>query len=285
MTQMSEPRGTSGSKGVFANHAHVFPASMNQAGTIERLLQMLDACHIEQAICFAPFPHQCDKNGLDPNTWLATELEHHAGRLFGFGTIDFRRDSDIESQVQQAADLGLKGLKLHPNAQDFGITDPIAMRAYGAAERHGLFITFHSGVHQSRLSDTRVLLFDEVAWSFPKLKFSMEHVGGYHFFEEALAVLFNHVPPPWAPGKCNVFAGLASIFSQQTNRFWYLSEERLRELIAQIGVNQMIFGLDFPYNKEKETMLGITTIRERLGLSDADAAMVLGGNLRRELGL
>ena len=47
----------------------------------------------------------------------------------------------------------------------------------------------------------------------------------------------------------------------------------------------MIFGLDFPYNKEKETMLGITTIRERLGLSEADAAMVLGGNLRRELGL
>lgn len=273
------------SQGVFANHAHVFPAAMNPAGTIDRLLQLMDACQIAQAICFAPFPHQCDKNELDPNAWLANELKNHRGRLWGFGTIDFRRDSDIESQVQRAAELGFKGLKLHPNAQDFAINDPIAMRAYGAAERHGLFVTFHSGVHQSRLRDTRVLLFDEVAWAFPKLRFTMEHVGGYHFFEEALAVLFNHVPPPWAPGKCNVFAGLSSIFSQETNRFWYLGEERLRELIAQIGVSQMVFGLDFPYNKEKETMLGLTTIRERLGLSEADVALVTGGNLRRELGL
>src|SRR5262245_32693460 len=55
---------TTMSQGVFANHAHVFPASMNPAGTIDRLLQLLDACQIAQAICFAPFPHQCDKNGI-----------------------------------------------------------------------------------------------------------------------------------------------------------------------------------------------------------------------------
>ena len=104
-------------------------------------------------------------------------------------------------------------------------------------------------------------------------------------FEEALAVLFNHVPPPWAPGTCRVFAGLASVFSEQTNRFWYLSDERLRELIAQVGVKQLIFGLDFPYNRENETKLAIKTIREKLGLAAADAALVLGGNLRRELGV
>ena len=78
---------------------------------------------------------------------------------------------------------------------------------------------------------------------------------------------------------------LASIFSQETNRFWYVSPERLRELIAQVGVSQCIFGLDFPYNLETETMLGLRIVREELGLNEAEVAMVLGGNLRREISL
>jgi len=129
-----------------------------------------------------------------------------------------------------------------------------------------------------------VLLFDEIAWKFPRLRFSLEHVGGYHFFSEALAVMFNHVPPPWKPGTNNVFAGLTSVFSRQTNRFWYLSRERLLELVAQVGARQLIFGLDFPYNGEAETKLGIDTIRG-LCLSDEETRLILGGNLARELKL
>ena len=41
---------------------------------------------------------------------------------------------------------------------------------------------------------------------------------------------------------------------------------------------------DFPYNTEEATRIGLRTIDE-LGLSEADKSLVLGGNLRRELGL
>src|SRR5580693_3206514 len=96
------------------NHAHVFPASMNPQGTIDELLRLLDACEIEQAICFAPFPHQCDTNGIQPNQWLHGELSGR-DRLAAFGTLDMRRD-DVADQVKRVADLGFKGLKMHPNA-------------------------------------------------------------------------------------------------------------------------------------------------------------------------
>ena len=93
------------------------------------------------------------------------------------------------------------------------------------------------------------------------------------------------VPPPWAPKqKCNVFGGLASIFTQHQNRFWYLGPERLLELVAQVGAGQLIFGLDFPYNLERETIMGLEAI-SGLGLDEEEKASVLGGNLRRELGL
>ena len=268
--------------GVFVNHAHVFPPGVNPDGTIDRLLRLMDCCGIDSAVCFAPFPHNaacCDLNG---NAWLADELARQP-RLHGFGTLDLRRE-DVAGQVKQIADLGFTGIKMHPNAQGFAILSPRAFEAYAAAQEQNLFVSFHTGVHRSRLKDSRVIDFDEIAWEFPNLRFSMEHVGGSHFFNEAMAVLFNHCPTPWAPGKCNVFAGLASIFSTKTNPFWHIEPSKLRELARQIGVKQLIFGLDFPYNQEEETKLGLSTIRS-LGLSDADVAMILGGNLRRELGL
>jgi predicted TIM-barrel fold metal-dependent hydrolase len=265
---------------VLVNHAHVSPSTLNPDGTIERLLKMLDACEIDQAVCFAPFPHNCDGKNIEPNSWLAGELKKH-DRLFGFGTIDVRR-RDMHDQAKKIADLGLLGIKLHPNGQSFDILDPKLFELYAAAQELNLFVTFHTGVHHSRLVQNRVINFDEIAWNFPHLRFSMEHVGGYSFFHEALAVIFNHVPPPWIKGKCNVFAGLTSIFTNYT-RMWYLGNERIKELAAQVGVNQLIFGLDFPYNLEEATKTGLETIRSLF--TPAEQELILGGNLRRELGL
>jgi predicted TIM-barrel fold metal-dependent hydrolase len=182
---------------ILAHHAHVFPPDVNPGGTIDRLLTMLDACEIAQAVCFAPFAHQMDGKPLQPNAWLANELKNH-DRLYGFGTIDFRRDN-LKDQVKEAADLGFRGLKLHPNIQQFDVLGPEALAVYAAAEERGLFLTFHTGVHHYRIEHYRVTKFDEVAHQFPKLRMSLEHVGGYSFFNEAIAVIFNNIPfPPHA---------------------------------------------------------------------------------------
>ena len=267
---------------VLANHAHVFPPALNPNGTIDRLLRLLDECHIDGAVAFAPFPTP-DAPGGAHNQWLARELKSRP-RLLGFGTIDFARD-DVRDQVHQAADLGFRGLKLHPNSQQFDILADRPLEAYAAAEELGLLITFHSGVHHYRIEHYNVLKFDEVAWRFPRLRFTLEHVGGYSFFEEALAVIFNNIPFPPIPGrKGHVFGGLTSVFTPNYNRFWYMSTERMTELLAQVGAAQLIFGLDFPYNLEQNTKMALNTINE-LPINDADRALILGGNLRAELGI
>src|SRR5207237_9128042 len=89
---------------IFANHAHVFPVSMNPNGTTERLLRLMDACRIDEAVCFAPFPEQCRSNGIEPNGWLQREIARH-DRLYGFGTVDIKR-KDITDQVRRIHDLG-----------------------------------------------------------------------------------------------------------------------------------------------------------------------------------
>ncbi len=267
---------------IFAHHAHVFPEGINREGTIARLLRLLDHCKIDEAVTFAPFAYQLAGTGLEPNQWLEKELKTHP-RLRGFGTIDFGR-TDFDDQVRAIAELGFRGIKLHPQGQEFDLLGPEAMKVYAAAEKANLFLTFHSGIHHYRLKSYRVVDFDEIAHHFPTLRFSMEHVGGYCFFHEALAVMTNRIPFPPVPGKrCMVFGGMTSIFTQDYNRFWYMSRDRMIELIAQAGVSQLIFGLDFPYNLEQNTLTALSTLHE-LDLPPDDLALILGGNLRRELG-
>jgi uncharacterized protein len=265
-----------------ANHAHVYPSAINAEGTIDHLLKHMDTCDIAQAVCFAPFPHQAAPLKLDQNAWLAAELKSR-DRLLGFGTLDFTRNN-IPAQVRQIVDLGFKGIKIHPAAQDLGILSPPALEAYRVAQDADLFLVFHTGIHHHRLRDAMVIQWDEIAYEFPKLRFSMEHVGGWSFFPEALAVIANHVSTPWDKSKCTVFAGLTSIFSPKELPFWFITPERLAELVRQAGVDQLIFGLDFPYNDVAATRRGIETILS-LNLPEADTAKILGGNLRRELGL
>ena len=272
---------------VFAHHAHVFPASVNPNGTVERLLALLDACAIDGAVCFAPFPHQMTAAGVDPIEWLAKELAPH-DRLEGFGTLDLRRENtsrSVTDQVRRIKDLGLLGIKMHPNAQEFDLLSPEAFEGYAAAQEHGLFLTFHSGVHHYRIKHYDVLKFDEVAEHFPELRFSLEHVGGYHFFPQALAVIVNRIPFPPVPGRrCMVYGGLTSVFTPHYNRYWYMPPERLNEAVLQATPDQLIFGLDFPYNLEENTLLALQTLRG-LGLEPHQLAKILGGNIREALGL
>jgi len=66
---------------IFAHHAHVFPESVNPEGTIDRLLRLLDHCQIENAVAFAPFAHQVQATGIEPNPWLAKQLASGRGSV------------------------------------------------------------------------------------------------------------------------------------------------------------------------------------------------------------
>jgi predicted TIM-barrel fold metal-dependent hydrolase len=81
-----------------------------------------------------------------------------------------------------------------------------------------------------------------------------------------------------------VYGGLTSVFTPHYVRFWYLPPERFEELLLQVGAEYLIFGLDFPYNLEDNTRMGLNTIKQMIPL-ESERELVLGGNLRRELGI
>ena len=147
-------------------------------------------------------------------------------------------------------------------------------------------MSFHTGLHWHRIADYRMLLFDEVAYNFPKLRFSMEHMGGYSFFREALLVMNNNSRDEIQ----HVFAGWTSIpmgedeFGNPRRGVWSLTDDDLCDLIYQTGPERSIFGLDTPYNNIEKTQKAIDRIKN-LPISEEAKRGILGENLKRELKL
>ena len=269
---------------IFANHAHLFAKDTKPNADIDKLKELLDACEIEKAVCFAPFTDQLARYGITENSrkWLANEIKNEP-QFVGFGTIDFD-EKNLKDQVKETADLGLLGLKIHPAAQELKIDSPELFEVYEEAEKQGLFISFHTGLHWHRIKDYQMLLFDEVAYNFPKLRFSMEHVGGYSFFKEALLVMNNNSRDDIQ----HVFAGWTSIsmekddFGNERQGAWSLTDDELCTLIHQTGPKRSIFGLDFPYKDIEYTKKAIERIKN-LPITEEAKRGILGDNLREIL--
>lgn len=268
---------------IFANHAHLFPKNTKPNGDIDCLKALLEACEIEGAVCFSPFWHQMDMyahtTGQNPCEWIAGALKNEPN-LIGFGTVDFDA-KNLKEQVKKIADLGLKGIKIHPAAQEVKINSPELFEVYEEAREQGLFISFHTGLHWHRISDYQMLLFDEVAYNFPKLRFSMEHIGGYSFFRDALLIMNNN-------SRCeipHVYAGWTSI-AMETDEMgntrqgaWSLTDDDLCTLIHQAGYKTSIFGLDTPYKGIEQTQQAIDRIKN-LPITEEAKHAILGDNLR-----
>jgi len=270
---------------IFANHAHVFPKGSKDNAQLENLKDLMEKCGIEGAVCFAPFNHQTERVGItiNQNKWLYEEIKNEKN-LIGFGTINFDIGS-IQNQVKEIKELGFKEIKIHPAAQEVKVDGRELFEVYAEAEKQGLFVSFHTGLHWHRIRDYSMLLFDEVAYNFPNLKFSMEHVGGYSFFKEALLVMNNNE----RKGN-NIYAGLTSISMEEDalgnlrQGAWSLTDDDLCTLIHQTGEKNSIFGLDFPYKNVEYTKNAIERIKN-LPITEDARKGILGENLKAVLNL
>ena len=269
------------SRRIFANHCHIYPKKRRPNGTVDALKATMEECGIEKAVTFAPFPHVMKDSNLtqNQNEFLAEQIKND-DRFVGFGTVNFDQD-DIADQVRHIASLGFKGIKIHPAAQEISVVGEKAFECYAEAVEQGLFLSFHTGLHWHRLKDYHPVLFDEVAWHFPELQFSMEHIGGYHFFRDALAVICNnarHEP------HANVYAGWTSVTDDIKGDIWSLSDEELLAVIHQTGSEQSIFGTDFPFKSPKRIHTAIDRF-EALPISEEAKDGLFGQNLARALGI
>ena len=168
------------------------------------------------------------------NHFIARSVQESHGSMTGLGTM--HQDSlDLKGDIREIIDLGLKGVKLHPDFQRFCADDPKAMNIYALCEEYGLPILIHTGDYRYDYSNPERIV--NVLKAFPNLKMIGAHFGGWSVWDEAVEKLSPF--PNFIVDTCS--------------SLHWLKPERTREIIRLYGTDRVLFATDYPiWPQDKE---------------------------------
>ena len=108
-------------------------------GTAEETIQRFDEWGIDKGVLLSVATKPAQQRVI--NDWCA---QQDGGRFISFGGIHPDAE-DYEQEIAHIKELGLHGIKLHPDYQGFMIDDERMDKIYDAIERADLPVIFHSG--------------------------------------------------------------------------------------------------------------------------------------------
>ena len=199
-------------------------------GTMQTMIDTGRAVGINHFIVFsvATKPHQVESI----NRFIAGSVKAAGGLFTGLGTIH-PDCPDIDAVLDNIDELGLKGVKMHPDTQLFHLDDPKAMNIYAACEERGVPIYVHTGDYRYDYSNPNRTV--NVLKAFPKLKFVGPHLGGWSVWEDALRLL---------PQFENITVDTSSCF-------YTLRKDFAKKMIREFGSERVMFGTDYPMWHQK----------------------------------
>lgn len=219
-------------------HAHIYPqkiasravqavgdfytVGMHGEGTAEHLLSLRDQAPITHFVVHsvATTPHAV----TSINDFIAEQCRSYP-QLIGFAAMhpDF---PDPEAEIQRAIDLGLSGVKLHPDTQKVNMDDPRLMRLYEIIEGR-LPLIVHTGDYRYSYSHPSRL--KTILHTFPDLVVDAAHFGGWSIPEIGYDILHDE-----------------RVFIDVSSSMMFLGSRRTAELVRLWGTDRVMFGSDFP---------------------------------------
>ena len=207
------------------------------------------------------------------NDRLAALAGDYPGVLMGFGSVD-PHAGDAVDEVSRAAELGLRGLKLHPTMQAFDPGDERFYPLWDRAQDLGLVLLFHTGTcgigagtpgaGGTKIRYSHPAFLDAVAADFPGVRWVAAHFG-WPWFLECLAIALH---------KSNVWIELSGWAPR------YLPPEVVREAGKRLN-DRTLFGSDYPFISPDRWFDEF----EDLGYPEGARQNILWRNASRLLGL
>ena len=259
---------------VFDAHCHIYPAKIAQKaaaatatfydnlgetydGTVQTLFAKGEGIDRFLVQSVATKPEQV----RSINEFIAAEAAQFPDRLYGFGALH-PESGTLTEDIAHLRELGLHGVKLHPDIQRFRL-DSKACFALCEQCEGVLPLLLHTGDRRYSFSNPEQLL--PLLHRFPRLTVIAAHFGGYSVWDEAARQLAGRFENLWVDCSSSFFA---------------MENERAKELIAAYGAERVLFGTDYPmWNpaQELERFVG-------LRLPQRDAENILYNNAARLFG-
>ncbi|PYG85017.1 hypothetical protein LY28_03377 [Ruminiclostridium sufflavum DSM 19573] len=263
---MNEPK-------IIDAHVHIFPdkvavkateatsnyygVQMCGNGTVEDLLQRGRAINVYKYIVHSTATKVDQVESI--NDFIAAAQAKNTS-FIGFGTLHPDLE-DIESEVDRIISLGLKGIKLHPDFQNFNIDDPDVMPIYKAIQ-FKLPVLIHMG-DENRTSSSPERL-SNVLKRFPDLTVIAAHLGGYQMWDDSIKYLV---------GK--------NLYLDTSSSLAFLDKEKATYIIRKHGVEKILFGTDYPMWSHEEELQRLYN----LDFTAEEQELILWKNASKLLGL
>ena len=258
-------------------HTHIFPDKIAArsiealskvsgvkaatGGTLNGLLTSMDKSCVDLSVIMPVVTKPSQFESV--NTFAAKVNEQYTGRLLSFGGI--HPDSeDYKAELDRIKELGLPGIKLHPDYQGVMIDDVRYMRIIEYANELGLIILVHAGidiglpepVHCPPDKERKVL--DAIK---PK-KLVLAHMGGWKQWEQVYEYLAGE----------DVYLDTAFTFD-------YITLDSFLNIYKKHDKEKILFATDSPWS---DATVDIERIKA-LPLSPQEIADILGNNAKRLL--
>lgn len=229
-------------------------------GTAENLIKQCEEAGVDKCLVtsVATTPHHAQSI----NSYIAGEVSLFPEKFIGFGSL--HPDSiTLEEDVNHLIELGLKGVKLHPDIQNFKVDDPKVIKIFEICNKKKLPVLLHTG--DSRYDNSNPDRVEKILKMFPDLIIIGAHFGGWSIWDKAPEILCRY----------------KNFYVDTCSSFYALSKERAKEIIDLYGTDRVIFGTDFPMWKQKEELKFLFD----LGLTDKESENILYKNLTRLLNI
>ncbi|MBR7113483.1 MAG: amidohydrolase family protein [Firmicutes bacterium] len=265
---------------IIDTHVHIFPDFMapraicnlesysglkaETDGMVADTIAKMDAWGVDKAIVLAVATKAEQQDWLNAYA-LTLDAEE---RLIGFGTI-YPAAEDWEEQLQDIADYGLKGIKLHPRYADVYADDPRIAAICRRAAELGLVIVFHAGTEPGLPGPWHVTpqrlaaLLDQLA-DVENLKLVAAHMGSCEMWDEVEEFLVGR----------NICFDTGFCVGR-------IPEEQLLRIIKNHGADKILFATDCPWGNAGEYAAYIRSLPR----ADEEKELIFHGNIERLLGL
>ena len=231
-------------------HTHIFPDKIaartiealeakagltaSTDGTLNGLLTSMEDAGVDMSVVLPVVTKPSQFETV--NAFAASVNEQYKGKLLSFGGIHPDAE-DYKKELDRIKELGLKGIKIHPDYQGVMIDDVRYMNIIEYADSLGLIILTHAGIDIG-LPDPVHCPPDRMRKVMDKLhpqKMVVAHYGGWSQWEEVYEYLAGE----------NMYLDTAFTFD-------YIKEDIFYKILEKHGTDKVLFATDCPWGYQKK---------------------------------
>ena len=185
-------------------------------------------------------------------------------------------------ELARVRDLGLKGIKLHPQYQDTDFDDPRYLRILDRCGELGLVVLTHAGLDigmPGKDNCAPEMVARALAQVGP-VKLVLAHMGGWRQWDRVEALL------PGTGVYLDTSFSLGEITPLDDGHYRpgdlpLLDEAAFLRMVRRFGPDRILFGTDSPWDDQGAALARLRA----LPLEPAELEAILGGNAKRLLGI